>query len=501
MKKIFAGVMALTILLSVHQSFAQNGTRLIGFDAKTTARGGTATGFFDNPSLMMNNPAGLSFLRSDQFDVSFSGMLPSVHFKNGLNNSDGKNNFFPLGCISYGFHPSPRVAYAFGVFTQGGMGADFNLNHGLFRDQSANFVPQIYHSKFAVMQAGASVAYKITNQLSIGATANVVYGQVEFQMPMAMSPSMLRGVIDPIKGLTFGDMFSADPEAGGLGYSELVATAKLTGLAAYGFNAKIGLAFQPSDKFSAGLNYSSPVAMSYNNGSADMDMSGQMNDAFGKVVGGIMQQDPTITSEQAQQMALDQFAQLGIHMSAGARDNYDARAEFGLPQSVSAGLSFSASKKLRIALDGEWINWANAFDKMDISLRNGTNTNINRMTGAEGNLQMAFPLNWKNTIVIRTGGELQVSKIVSIAAGYVYGSNPVPHATIFPVFPAVVVHHVTAGATAKLWPHAALNFGYEYAFRNNETADSKSLIGSEYDNSVSGLSNSIFHLSFSMMFR
>jgi len=316
-----------------------------------------------------------------------------------------------------------------------------------------------------------------------------------------MPPSMLKGVIDPIKGFTFGDMFSADPTAGGLGYSELIATAKLKGLAAYGFNGKIGLAFQPSDKFSAGINYSSPVTMNYNNGSADMDMSFQLNDAFGKVVAGIMQQDPSITSDQAQQMAMDQFAYLGIHFSAGAIDNYDARAEFGLPQSLSTGLSFSASKKLRIAVDGEWINWANAFDKMDISLRNGTNTNINRMTGANGNLEMAFPLNWKNTIVIRTGAELEVSKKISLAAGYVYGTNPVPHTTIFPVFPAVVVHHVTAGATAKLWPHAALNFAYEYAFRNNETASSKSSIASEYNNSVSSLSNSIFHLSFSTMFR
>src|SRR6266536_2178820 len=177
--------MAVVIVLCAIVTNAQNGTRLIGFDAKTTGRGGTSTGFFDNPSLMMNNPAGLSFLKSGEIDLSISLMVPTVHFKNSINNSDGKSNIFQLGCLSYAHTPFKRLTYAVGIFTQGGMGADFNLNHDLFRDQSGNYVQQMYHSKFAVMQAGGSVSYKLTNRLSIGATANLVYGHVEFQMPMA----------------------------------------------------------------------------------------------------------------------------------------------------------------------------------------------------------------------------------------------------------------------------------------------------------------------------
>src|SRR6266487_1649981 len=189
MKKKYALIAAIIILSGSLQSFSQNGTRLIGFDAKTTGRGGTSTGFFDTPSLMMNNPAGLSFLKSSELDISISLMAPTVHFKNAINNTNGENNIFPLGCISYVHAPSKRLTYGAGIFTQGGMGADLNLKHNLFRDQSGNYVQQTYHSKFAVMQAGASVAYRLTNQLSIGATADLVYGQVEFQMPMTMPPS------------------------------------------------------------------------------------------------------------------------------------------------------------------------------------------------------------------------------------------------------------------------------------------------------------------------
>ncbi len=501
MKKKYASIVTIAILLCSLHSFSQNGTRLIGFDAKSTGRGGTSTGFFDNPSLMMNNPAGLSFLKSGEMDLSISLMAPTVHFKNSINNTDGKNNIFPLGCLSYVHTPFKKLTYAAGIFTQGGMGADFNLKHDLFRDQSGNYVQQTYHSKFAVMQAGASAAYKLTNQLSIGVTANLVYGQVEFQMPMAMPPSMLKGIIDPQSGYTFGDMFSAAPETNGLGYTELIAAANMKGLTAYGFNGKIGLAFKPNEKFSAGINYSLPVSMKYKNGTAKMDMTYQMNDAFAKVIAGIMQQDPSITSEEAQGMAMNQFAQLGIDLTKGATDNYDAAAEFGLPQSVSTGLFFAASGKIRLAVDAEWINWKNAFDKMDISLTNGTNQNISRITGANGNLEMAFPLNWKNTIVIRTGGEFDITKKITLRGGYVYGSNPVPESTIFPVFPAIVKHHVTLGSTVKLSRSLNINLAYEYAFRNSETCNGKSLIANEYNNSTSSLKNNIFHASLSWYLR
>jgi long-chain fatty acid transport protein len=485
------------LIMGVTISRAQNGTRLIGFDAVTTGRGGTSTGFFDNPSLMMNNPAGLSFLRSSQADLGLSLMAPRVHFKNDINDTYGDKNLFPLGLISYAHKSLSRLSYGLGVFTQGGMGADFHLNHALFMNGEDAYVAQPYHSKFAVMQGGGSIAYKLNDKLSIGATANLVYGQVEFQMPMSMPPSMLQGVIDPQTGMKFGDLFQAPSGSGGLGYSELIASANLHGLKGFAFGGKIGMAFKPSDRFSIGINYTMPVNITYRNGTAEMDMTGQMNNAFGKIVSMIMQQYPGTTPAEAQQMAMGQFTQMGIDLSKGVSDTYNAKARFGLPQSVAVGASWSPAKKLRIGIDGEWINWKNAFDQMDISLSNGTNANINKMMGSDGNIEMAFPMRWKNTVIIRTGIEYDASRAVTVRGGYVYGSNPVPPATLFPVFPAIVKDHVTAGVSVKLSDAFKVNGAYEYAFRNSETASEKSLIAGEYNNSESSLENHIFHISFS----
>jgi long-chain fatty acid transport protein len=485
------------LLMSATMSWSQNGTRLIGFDALTTGRGGTSTAFFDNPSLMMNNPAGLSFLSTSQADLGFSLMAPRVHFQNDINNSYGEKNLFPLGCLSYAHKSPSRISYGLGVFTQGGMGADFKMNHALLLDGEGAYLVQPYHSKFAVMQGGGSIAYKLTDQISIGGTANLVYGQVEFQMPMSMPPSILQGVIDPQTGMKFGDLFQADPSSGGLGYAELIASANLHGLKGFAFGGKLGLAFKPSDQLSFGINYSLPVNITYRNGTAEMDMTGQMNNAFGRIVSMIIQQYPGTTPAEAHQMAMGQYTQMGIDLSKGASDTYNAKARFGLPQSVAVGTAWSPAKKLRLGIDGEWINWKNAFDQMDISLSNGTNANINKMMGTGGSIEMAFPMRWKNTVVIRTGIEYDVSKAITMRGGYAYGSNPVPPATLFPVFPAIVKDHITAGVSVKLFNILQLNGAYEYAFRNSETASEKSLIATEYNNSESSLENNIYHISFS----
>lgn len=490
---------AVILVLASLTSSAQNGTRLIGFDAVTSGRGGTSTGFFDNPSLMMNNPAGLSFLKSNQADLSVSLMAPDVHFQNTLNNSSGKYNLFPLGCLSYAKKYSDKISFGIGIFTQGGMGADFDLYHALYTDLNGNYFTQKYHSKFAVMQGGGSFAYKLTNHLSLGVTADLVYGQVEFQMPMAMPPSMMKGEITG-KG-TFGDLFSAPASSGGLGYSEVVASANLQNLTALGFNGKIGLAYKPNDRFSMGINYSLPINLTYKNGTADMDMSYQLNNAMSRVMAGIIEEYPGTSQEQAQQMAMTMFSQMGIDLTKGAADKFDAKAKFGLPQSVAAGVFFSPAKKLRLALDAEWINWANAFDKMDISLTNGTNPNISKMMGTSGSISMAFPMYWKNTVVIRSGVEYDVVPSLVLRGGYAYGNNPVPSSTVFPVFPAVVKHHLTLGGSYKISKAVVLNAAYEHAFNNDQKAAATSLVGSEYNNSISSLENNIFHMSVSWLMK
>lgn len=138
MKRALLCVLAATLLLAT-TAFATNGTRLIGFGTKMNGRGATGVGVFDSPSLMMTNPAGLTFLDTGSgLGVNLAMLTPSTSFKNSLNDKDGDKNYYPLGGLGYVSHPKklPRLAWGAGLFTQGGMGADYELNHALFKDAS-----------------------------------------------------------------------------------------------------------------------------------------------------------------------------------------------------------------------------------------------------------------------------------------------------------------------------------------------------------------------------
>lgn len=478
---------------------AQTGTRMIDFNARSLGRGGTSIGTFDSPALMMTNPAGISFLKNSMLDANLSLMLPSLHFKNDLNDIDGDNNVFPLPSLAYvNKYDDSKLTWGLGFFTYGGMGADFNLDHALFRNQDGSFSKQEYHSQLASFQGGLSIAYKFSDIISAGVSLHLAYSTLEFWMPYSLSPSIMQGIAMP--GMTFGQIFAAPPSMGGFGYDEVTASAEMKDLSGIGFNGKIGFAFKLNEKLSLGLSYTSPTNMTYKNGTASMDMTTQLNDAFGKAIQGYMMQNPGATQQEAQQAIMQQFAGMGIDLAAGVTAQYDLETELNFPQSIGFGVSYKVAENLNLAFDLEWLNWESAFDEMKLNLSNGNNSNINTMLGNEGNFEMTFPLNWENSIIVKVGGEYLATDALTLRFGYAYGSNPVPESTIFPVFPAIVENHITLGGSYKFTPAFALHLAYEMVMNNELTAENESLIANEYNASTSELATNLFHISFTYNF-
>ena len=109
-------------------------------------------------------------------------------------------------------------------------------------------------------------------------------------------------------------------------------------------------------------------------------------------------------------------------------------------------------------------------------------------------------MQWKDSYAFRVGGEYILTKLLTLSAGYAYGSNPVPESTIFPVFPAIVENHLMVGITYRLFDLFALNASYELALNKKLDAASKSLIAQEYNSSASQLGENIFHFAMSLPF-
>lgn len=483
-----------TVLLFATSLYAQSGTRLVGFDAKSLGRGGTSIGVFDSGELMMTNPAGLSFVNKSMINVDMSLMFPALKFQNKLNNAEGDKNVFPLPSASY-LHSCDCSNFSWGVgfFTAGGMGAHYNLNHSLY-----GTTKQEYHSQLASMQGGISAAYKFNENISVGASLHMVYSMLEFTMPFSLNPMAMQGIAMP--GMTFGQMFAAPNSMGGFGYDEVTASAKMTDLTGLGFNGKIGVAYKVDNKLSFGLSYTLPTALTYTGGKATMDMTAQLNDAFGKAVMGWMMQNPGKTQAQAQAAIMAQFTMLGIDMSKGVVANYDLDVDLTFPASFGFGVSYKATDCMMFAADVEYLMWENAFDKMTMKLKNGNNANINKMMGNSGTFNIDFPMNWKNSLMLKIGGEYAATKELTLRLGYTYNSNPVPESTVFPIFPAIIENHIMAGLSYKVSAPLTINAAFEMGLNNSLKASNPSLIANEFDGSTSELSTTLVHISFSYAF-
>ncbi|HPN37282.1 MAG TPA: outer membrane protein transport protein [Melioribacteraceae bacterium] len=484
------------VVITASLMFAQSGTKMLGVNAKSVGRAGTILGTFDSPDLMMNNPAGISFIENSMLDFNISLMFPSTHFKNSINDVDGDKNTFVMPDLAFiNKYKDSKLTWGAGVFTAGGMGADFLLKHELFRSQNGEYQLQKYHSMLAVMQGGLSAAYKLTENFSVGVTAHVVFSMLEFSMPYSLNPSIMKGTAMP--GMTFGQIFAAPSNMGGFGYSEVTALAEMKELSGFGFNGKLGFAYVLNENISFGLSYSSPTTINYKNGKANMDMTAQLNDAFGKAVQGYMMQNPGVTMQDAQAAVMNQFAGMGIELNKGVIADYDLEVELTFPQIIGFGFAYKPNKDFTLSGDFEWQNWKNAFDKMTINLSNGTNSNINKMLGNSGDFTMEFPMNWKDVIAVKLGAEYDINKDFTFRLGYSYNQNPVPETTVFPVFPAIVEHHLTFGGSYKVTELFTIHAAFETALNKSMDASNNNIIANEYKNSTSQLSTILAHLAFS----
>jgi long-chain fatty acid transport protein len=500
-------------------AISQDGTRAIDYNTRSTGRGGVSIGFFDNPSTMLTNPAGMSFIRKPVLNANAIFMVPPTHFKNYvkdangnttstiLNDADGEKMLYVMPSLSYVHNfKNSKFTLGAGVFTTGGMGTEGKYNHQLFASPSfsTNYQQQIYRSRFAVVESAISGSYMITPQFSVGITGEFVYSTLELAQPFSLPPSFLKGAfVSALTGpTTYGAYFSGNKPLG-LGYKELTASAEMTNLKSYTFGGKIGFAYKLNEKFSAGASYTMSVPLNYKNGSATMDMSAQFNEASvisTMNVMGILH----ISADSAAKIVAATFAANGVNPYAGFVANYDVNNEFKTPQSFGAGFMYSPSPKIRLGFDFEWLNWSKAFEKMTLTLTNGSNSNINKMlvNGAPGSdaLVVEFPMKWKDAIILKFGGEFDASKVLTLRAGYSYSQNPIPSETIIPIMPAILVHHIMAGCSIDLIKQLTLNLALEYGLNNSVTGSNPHQVATEYNNSESSLKNLLGHISFTYNF-
>jgi len=500
MKKQFLLVLAtIAVLMTfVQPVMATNGMNMIGYGARMSGMGGVGLAMKNDSNLMNTNPAAITSIDGRRFDAGIGLLMPQVSFKNDLNDLDADSAIFPLPSIGYVCNKGDSPwAFGVGFYAQGGMGAKFkDMKHDTFRDYNSptmSLIEQEYKSSIAYMKLSPTVAYEITEKISVGASLNIGYAMMEMAMPHSLSPSAMQGAIPGFGGMTFGQLFAAPNAQGGLGYDEVTAYADLgDGVTGTGFGYKFGVQYQALEKLSLGFSYTNKTTLDFS-GEASMDMTSQFGDAFGRMVQGKIQGGLASDQQAAAGLVMADLTAMGIDMSKGMAAMYDVDIEFAWPQEFGFGAAYEANDRLTIAADLRWINWKDSMDKFVMKLSGGTNANVNAMMGG-ADITVDMPMNWDDQIVFALGAEYLATEELALRAGFNIGNNPVPAETVIPIFPAVVENHVTLGVGYNITENISLDAAYEHVFSNSLDVNN-SIIANEYDGSTSELAENILHFS------
>lgn len=237
MKKTSIG---LAVILALASGLLGNGLNLNGFGARAAAMGGAFVGLADDFTAVFWNPAGLALLKKGTFGLTGDLLVPkSKYFLNSSFDMKTKNKYYPAGLVGY-FQPiGDRMVVGLGAYTLSGLGADWD-NTGFetalayptpptfFTPPLENYVWRSFIGSFTL---APSVAVKINDWISFGATLNINYGF--FQTDQWGAYTVL-----PTK----------PPTLLNLGQQTL-------DIKGWGYGATFGLLVKPSEWMSFGLTY------------------------------------------------------------------------------------------------------------------------------------------------------------------------------------------------------------------------------------------------------
>ncbi|MDP3831613.1 MAG: outer membrane protein transport protein, partial [Ignavibacteriaceae bacterium] len=169
----------------------------------------------------------------------------------------------------------------------------------------------------------------------------------------------------------------------------------------------------------------------------------------------------------------------------------DIVAKFNQPNQIVVGLAYQATDKLVVTSDFQYIGWS-SYDSLKVDFVNPAYADL------------ASPKEYKNTFIIRFGGEYQYSDDLAFRGGLLYDNNPTPDERLDPSLPDSDRLGLTLGAGYQVTESFNVGFSYMFLrFSERTVTDSKvNYSGTGYAplNGVYNSTANLFGFSFSYNF-
>ena len=302
-EKLFT--VCLLITLSYSSSLG-SGYQVLLQGNRTTGMGNLGVMMYSDASSLFFNPGAMGFMDHNSVLIGFNPIFASNTYWNSApdNSSYTAITDNPMGTPFHAYAvwgPAERkFKFGIGAITPFGTGVNWG-NSWAGRDLLNELTLQ-------AIQIQPTVAYKLTDKLSIGAGLDVTIGSVKLTRTLLL-----------------------DLRTQGSNYKEGSVTLDGEATTAFGYN--VGLFYSPSERLDIGLSYRSKVDMNIEDGTAEFVVPSSMATLF--------------------------------------PDGNTFSATLPLPSVISAGLTYHISEHFEIGAQFDWVGWS-TYESLDIDFKINT---------------------------------------------------------------------------------------------------------------------------------
>ena len=195
-------------------------------------------------STVLTNPAGMTRLEGTQLLLGAQLLYGDLKFSIGagtspqLGTGDGGNpvGWFPGGGAFFSYSVSPELKLGFAM----------TGNFGLAEKYDSGWAGRYYVQEATLLGVSflPSIAYKVNDKLSLGASLNIMYGILKSQVAINVPDALRPGILVPIRRQETDGQLSVDDKTWGVGIN-------------------LGLLYEMDARTRFGLTYNSQVKLDF----------------------------------------------------------------------------------------------------------------------------------------------------------------------------------------------------------------------------------------------
>lgn len=390
-----------------------------GVGLRARSMGGAFRGVASDWSALSYNPAGLAFLEKNELNATLGTYTPRLAYDpnisaNGIDqgflaaDTSGElystNDTWPIPSLALVMAPREGSSWAYGVGVL--WPYDVNYQWDLFRsplgyntDYKFN-TKRNFHTDLDVMDIHPTLARRFSDKLAVGVGLSIARGDVVFRRVIGFENN-LHDLLDdyPI------DNFYGDYRMEGNGF---------------GVGANMGLLWRASEKLNIGFSAKTPMTIPMD-GTAELNMAWPINAERRDIEADLF---PDVTRSYF----------LGVSDPVRSAKSYFRQTyeyDLDLPAAIGAGIGYTASDRLLLAVDLEMTFWS-AVEQWQIDFADsGMATGVGELTS------LTVPFGWDDQIRVSGGFEYLAKENVAVRGGVYYDGGAAVDSTFTPNFPDV----------------------------------------------------------------